>query len=179
MELPVKDIPQEFLKSIPKGIRLIKRNQKDFLLVESLFCPKGHELIVDSVRIHDKPSIKIKVTINNESGFLFIDSYWGSHAKLFSSLPPVSADETTYVEAFCPTCNISIIEHFSCPQEGCDSNKNILLLLPGLNNKIHVCAKLGCPGHQLEINDLPHGLVDSVSGINFFGAGVNEIFGGI
>jgi len=179
MELTVKDIPQEFLKSIPKGIRLIKRNQNDFLLVESLLCPKGHELIVDSVQIHNKPSIKLKVAINNESGFLFIDSYWGSHAKLFSFLPPLSLGETTYVEAFCPTCETTIIEPFSCPLEDCDSDKSILLLLPGLNNKIHVCAKLGCPGHKLEINDLPHNLVDSVSDINFFGAGANEIFGGI
>jgi len=179
MELPVKDIPKEFIKSIPKGLRLIKRNKDDFLLVDSLYCPKGHDLIIDSVRIHDKPSIKLKVTINNQSGFLFIDSYWGSHAKMFSFLPPVSSSEPTYVEAFCPTCGVSIIEQFSCPQEDCDSDKSILLLLPGMNNKIHVCAKLGCPGHALEVTDLPHDLVESVSDINFFGEGANEIFGGI
>ena len=179
MELPVHEIPQEFIKSIPKGIRLIKKNQNDFLLMESLFCPRGHNLIVDSVRIHDEASIKLKVTINNVTGFLFIDSYWGSHAKLFSFLPPIVSGETTYVEAFCPYCDANITEHFSCTMEGCDSDRSLLLLLPGAKNQIHVCAKLGCPGHHLEINDLPHELIDSVSDINFFGAGADEIFGGI
>ncbi len=179
MELPVNDIPREFANSIPQGFQLVRRQQNDFLLVESLFCPNGHSLIVDSVRIHDAASIKLKVTINDHSGCLFIDSFWGSHAKLFSFLPSISRDETTYVNAFCPQCDVNIIEKYSCSHEGCDSDKSIILLLPGGTNQIQVCAKLGCPGHKLEINDLPHELTESVSDINFFGAGSNEIFGGI
>ncbi len=179
MELPVNEIPPEFKNSIPLGFSLIRKKQNNFLLVESLFCPNGHGLIVDSVRIHDAASIKLKVTINDVSGYLFIDSFWGSHAKLFSFLPPISRDETTCVEAFCPQCDINIIEKYSCNHEGCDSKKSIILLLPGGTNYIQVCAKLGCPGHKLEILDLPHDLIESVSNINFFGAGADEIFGGI
>ena len=179
MELVVHKIPPEFIKSIPKGFRLIKKNQSDFLLVESVFCPRGHNIIVDSVRIHDEASLKLKITINQANGFLFIDSYWGSHTKLFSFIPVLSTRESPYVSAFCPYCDADMNEQYVCPHEGCDSKRSLLLLLPGSKNRIHICAKLGCPGHKLEINDMPHQLIDSVSEINFFGAATDEVFGGI
>jgi hypothetical protein len=179
MKLLIRAIPAEFSKSIPKGLRMIKRGEDDFLLVESLFCPRGHNLIVDSVRIHDEASIKLKVRINHDEGFLFIDPFWGSHAKLFSFIPWVEKDKPVDVEAFCPYCDVSIIEHYACTHSGCDSHRSILMLLPGSKNQIHVCARLGCPGHALEIRDLPHELIDTVSNINFFGAGADDYFGGI
>lgn len=177
MKLPTRAIPAEFTKSIPKGLRMIKRADDDFLLVESLFCPRGHNLIVDSVRIHDEASIKLKARINKTEGFLFIDSFWGSHAQLFSFIPRVEENKSAYVEAFCPYCNISLIEHYACTHDGCDSQRSILMLLPGSKNQIHVCAKLGCPGHVLEIKDLPRELVNTLSNINFFGVGAHDYFG--
>lgn len=177
MELMVNKIPDEFLHNIPPGFRLVQKNDNNFLLLDSLFCPHGHKLIVDSVRIHDEPSIKIDVTINRNRGSIFIDAFWGSHAKLYSFIPgTVNGD--TFVEAFCPYCGISLIENFNCKQELCDSDKSILLLLPELKGKIHVCAKLGCPGHVLEVENMPMDLVDSISKINFFGEDADKIFGG-
>lgn len=178
MKLKTQKLPAEFIQMIPKGFRLIKRNNSDFLLVESLFCPNGHNLIVDSVRIHGEASIKLKVSFNNAEGFIFIDSFWGSHAKLFSFIPSDCRDEM-YVDAFCPFCGVQMNEHFTCTQESCRAEKSILLLLPGSKNKIRVCAKLGCPGHHLDISDMAHDLVNVVSQVNYFGAQDNEIFGGI
>ena len=178
MKLKVSKIPSEFRKAVPKGFRLIKRNQQDFLLVEALFCPSGHNLIVDNVRIHDEASIKLKVAIKRKTGFLFIDAFWGSHSKLFSFVPDTS-DNDTYVKAFCPYCDVDLSENYACAQKECNSTKSFILLLPGGTNKIHVCSTLGCPGHILEINDMPTELIESISNINFFGAGGDEIFGGL
>ncbi len=177
MKLMAKKIPDEFIRAIPRGFRLIQKQERDFLLVESLFCPKGHNLIVDSVRIHDEASIKLKVVINQESGFLFVDAFWGSHTKLFSFVPKHTGHEPVFAEAYCPYCDAAMIERHACEQKGCDSEKCVLLMLPGGKNKIHVCAKLGCPGHALEIVDLPQKLVRSVSVINYFGAGSEDLFG--
>jgi len=178
MNFAMEKIPSEFIKAIPKGFRLIKRDKNDLLLVESVFCPNGHNLIAESVRIHDESSIKLKVTINNTTGYLFIDAFWGSHTKLFSFVPAKSANEV-YVKAFCPYCDMDLTENFRCNQKGCNSNKSIQILLPSASNKIHVCSRLNCPGHVIEINDMPHELIESISAINFFGAGDNDIFGGI
>ena len=177
MNLTAKRIPDEFIRAIPRGFRLVKKQDHDFLLVESLFCPKGHNLIVDSVRIHGEASIKLKVVISREPGLLFVDAFWGSHTKLFSFVPKISGHEPIFAEAYCPYCDTDMIESHTCGQKGCDSNKCVLLMLPGGNNKFHVCAKLGCPGHMLEIIDMPQALVRSVSVINYFGAGSEDLFG--
>jgi hypothetical protein len=178
MNLMAKKIPDEFIRAIPRGFRLIRKQDHDFLLLESLFCPNGHNLVVDSVRIHDEASIKLKIVINGEPGHLFLDAFWGSHAKLFSAFPHVSAHEPIFVEIFCPYCDANMTERHTCAQKGCGSDRSVLLMLPGGKNKIHVCAKLGCPGHLLEINDMPQKLVRSVSVINYFGAGTEDLFGG-
>jgi hypothetical protein len=177
MKLMATKIPDEFIRAIPRGFRLINKQGHDFLLIESLFCPNGHNLIVDSVRLHDEASIKLKVVINHESGFLFVDAFWGSHTKLFSFLPKISAHEPMFAEAYCPYCDAAMTESFACGQKGCASEKSVLLMLPGGKNKIHVCARLGCPGHMLEILDLPSKVVRSVSVINYFGAGTEDLFG--
>lgn len=178
MKLTPNKIPLEFKKSIPGGMRLIKKENNEFLLVESIFCPNGHNLLDDSIHIHHEASIKLKIMINKIDGFLFIDPFWGSHSKLFSFLPPMTKP-STYVQAFCPYCNVEISGNYSCAEDGCDSENSLALLLPGGKNRIDVCSKLGCPGHSLSINELSHGLVETVNDINFFGAGSDDIFGGI
>ena len=178
MELSISKIPPEFVQAIPRGMRLVNRDNNELLLVNSLYCPNGHNLLVDSVRIHNEASIKLKVRIEKNEGLIFIDSFWGSHAKLFSFFPSASKGNVS-VEAFCPYCDVGLTEEFACTHKGCDSKQSLLLNLPGGNNRVHVCAKLGCPGHVLDINDLPHELIESVSSINFFGEGDNDFFGGI
>lgn len=179
MKLSPRRIPDRFTRAIPRGFRLVKRQGHDFLLVESVFCPKGHSLVVDSVRIHDEASVKLKVVAGSETGFVFVDAFWGSHAKLFSFLPVAPGKEALYAEAYCPYCDASLIEVHPCPQKNCPSDKSILLVLPGGKNSIHVCARLGCPGHELDIVELPHQVVRSVSGINYFGAGSDDVLGSI
>lgn len=179
MKLTPHKIPDEFVQAIPRGFRIVKKRGYNFLLVESLFCPGGHNLVVDSVRIHGEASIKLKIGVGGEAGFVFIDAFWGSHAKLFSFIPQGSGSKALSVEASCPYCDASMMEHCPCAQKGCASDRSIVLMLPGGKNKIHVCAKLGCPGHVLEISDMPHELVRSVNAINYFGAGPDNLFGGI
>jgi hypothetical protein len=179
MKLSPRKIPDTFARAIPRGFRLVNRQGHDFLLVESVFCPKGHNLVVDSVRIHDEASIKLKIVVGGQSGLLFADAFWGSHAKLFGFLPSMPAKEPQFAEAHCPYCDASLAERYACAQKGCGSEKSILLVLPGGKNKIHVCARLGCPGHVLDIVDLPNQVVKAVSGINYFGAGGDDLFGGI
>lgn len=178
MELKASQIPEKFLRAIPKGMRLAKRGQQDFLVVESLYCPNSHNLLVDSVRIHNEASVKLKLKINEQSGFVFIDAFWGSHAKLFSFLPqPVK--HSVQSAAFCPYCDCELTEKSVCTYDKCSSTANFVLYLPGGKNRIHICAQLGCPGHRLEVSELPETIVESVSRINYFGHGEDELFGGI
>ena len=177
MELKSNSIPEEFRTVIPRGLRLVKRNEQEFLLVEAVFCPRGHNLLVDSVHIHGEPSIKLELMINGRKGLVFIDAFWGSHAKLFSFLPECA--EGTKLEGFCPYCHTPLTEEYVCHEEACHSHKGLSLYLPSGSGKVTVCASLGCPGHHLDISSIPHELTESISGINFFGAGTEELFGGL
>jgi hypothetical protein len=177
MKLAATKIPEKFVRAMPRGLRLVKKDGRDFLLVESAFCPRGHNLVVDSVRIHDEASIKLKITIRDESGLIYVDSFWGSHAKLFSFIPLLSGPDQVFVEAHCPYCDVVMVEKYKCGQKGCGSEQSVRLALPGGKNAIHVCARLGCPGHVLDIVDMPRSVVQSVSGINFFGVGGDDPFG--
>jgi hypothetical protein len=179
MNLAAHKIPEKFVKAIPRGLRLVKKGGRDFLLVEAAFCPKGHNLVVDSVRIHDEASIKLKITIHDETGFIYVDSFWGSHAKLFSFIPLPSGGDPAFVEAHCPYCDAAMVERYRCGQAGCGSDQSIRILLPGGKNAIHVCARLGCPGHVLHIVDMPRSIVQTVSGINYFGVGGDDVLGNL
>jgi len=177
MELISNKIPDEFRTVIPRGLQLVQRNEQEFLLVESIFCPRGHNLLVDSVHIHGEPSIKLELMINGQKGLAFIDAFWGSHAKLFSFLP--ECGDGAMLEGFCPYCHCSLMEEYLCHGEGCDSHTGMALHLPSGAGKVVVCAKLGCPAHILDVSAIPHELTESISGINFFGAGTEDLFGGL
>lgn len=178
MELKVTEIPQEFRKVPPLGFRLEKRGEHEFLIVESIFCPHGHSLLSHSVKIHGEPSIKLRIRVNDNEGIIFVDSFWGSHAKLFGFLPE-NITPDTLVEAFCPVCGVSLMEEYHCEEDNCHSTRGMYFYLAESSNKVHVCARLGCPGHDLDIVDISHELVESLSAINYFGTGADDIFGDI
>ena len=168
MKLTYKEIPKEFLKDLPRGVAHIRQNGKEYLVVEQLFCPAGHSLMVDNVRLHGRPSIKLGLRFNEAAGFIFVDSFWGSHDKLYSFIPTpkdlAGADEDVY----CPVCRCSLlVDHIKCDE--CGMSKFIEMLLPGGQNRILVCSKLGCPEHELVAQDISPEITEVVSDINFFG----------
>ncbi len=180
MQLIHRTIPREFLEMLPEGMKFIHRHGTEFLVVEELLCPQGHSLMVDSVRLHDEPSISIAVTRPEGTGLVFIDAYWGSHAKLFNFM--ADADHPMdYADAHCPRCGASLVVERACGRIDCDSAKSLALHLPGdEGNMIYVCAKLGCPDHSIVVGDVPSTVREEVNGINFFGYGDDDnVFGGI
>ncbi|WP_319560446.1 hypothetical protein [Marispirochaeta sp.] len=178
MELTIKEIPAAFKANIPQGMRLFTKHEKEVLLVESIFCPNGHNLLVDSVRIHDEPSIRLNIKLGNQNGVVFLDSFWGSHANLFSFLP-TQIKANSAVEAHCPYCDILLNVKRPCENVDCDSQEQIALYLPGRNNRIYVCPKVACPHHMLVVEDIPHDILEAIDEINYFGTGQDEVFGGI
>ncbi|MBU8913751.1 MAG: hypothetical protein KOO61_06970 [Spirochaetales bacterium] len=178
MQLVHKKVPREFLEMLPDGVKFIHRHGKEFLVVEELSCPNGHSLMAESVRIHDEPSIRIAVERPNGTGRIFIDAFWGSHAKLYDFLPAPSED-MIHIEARCATCGVSLSVERPCGRMECDSQKNFLFHLPGENNFVYVCAKLGCPEHSIVVGGVPQHLNKLISEINYFGYGEDEQFKGI
>lgn len=178
MELVHRKIPREFLEMLPDGLKLIHRHGQEYLVVAELFCPAGHPLMSPSVRIHDEPSIKIRLKRLTGDGTVFIDAFWGSHAKLFDFIPNPGED-LRYSEALCPECGVSLEADEACGRPGCGAGRVIVFHLPDKGNEIRVCARLGCPEHRILIGGVSKAVARAVSEINFFGCGEDEQFKGI
>ena len=178
MELIHRKVPREFLEVLPDGMKFIHKHGKEYLVVEELLCPNGHSLMSPSVRIHDEPSIRIDVRRPSGVGKVFIDAFWGSHAKLFDFMT-VGDESIAHAEALCPQCGASLLVDRQCGRIGCDSAKSILFRLPGDDDRIYVCARMGCPDHSIVVGGVPQSVAEAVSEINFFGHGEDEMFKGI
>jgi len=177
VELTPKDIPLEFLEILPDGIKLVSRHGHPYLVMDRVEDAAGNSLMDSSVRIHGEPSVKLHVKVGDAEGLIFVDAYWGSHAKLYSFIPDFSKGRT--VEASSPIDGSSLMVPWKCPIDGCDETHGILLRLPGGQNTIVVCGKLGCPGHLINVARVAEGVSESLSNINYFGEGEEEIFSAI
>ena len=186
MQLNYKRIPPEFIENLPDGFAFLKKHGRTFLVVDRVTCPKGHSLMDSSVRIHGEPSVKMKLEIGKTSGLLFVDAFWGGHQKLYSFIP-----EQGIVKAYCPVCDASLLVPEPCAEPVCGCQTGILLNLPGDNNNgIRICAKLGCPGHRLvidnESSDVTR-LIDEINNVDpavvcgpgYFGTQDDDQFQGI
>lgn len=178
MQLVYKEVPMEFLATLPEGIKYVQKQGRDFLVIEQLYCKDGHSLMADHVRMHGEPSIRLDARIGKKRGLIFVDAFWGSHDKLYSFLPS-EAEAHSITEAWCPHCGVSLMTERHCTFAGCGSDLAILLHLPGGVNRILVCAKHGCPDHDLVIQRLPEEITRRIRKINFFGEFHDDMFKGI
>ena len=191
MKLKKTEIPLEFLTHLPEGIKVVNRGGSEQLVIEKLSSRGGTSLMSDTVRIHGEPSVRIGIRnpeappsdagqtgpVTEREGLVFIDAYWGSHAKLFSFVPDVSSNKP--MEAFVPETGESLMIDCSCDEPGCECKRHIHLVLPGGTSSIDVCARFGCPGHHISLADMPGPVSEDLSHINYFGAGEDDLFQGI
>ncbi len=174
MKLNYKEIPPKFLTSIPEGIKFVRKHGNDYLVVEKLFCQNEHNLIADTVHIHNEPALYLHIDIGRSGGLVFVDAFWGGHSKLYSFIPDLNSSGPK-VKALCPICKVSLIVKDKCTFKDCKSDEAILFYLPGKKNKIYICAKIDCPGHRMDIVDLPVNITEEVSHINYFGSQADDI----
>ncbi len=178
MQLVYKKVPIEFLRALPEGIKYVQKKGKDFLVIEQLYCRDGHSLMAERVRLHNEPSICLDARIGGHAGRIFVDAFWGSHDKLYSFIPK-DTDRHSIIEASCPHCGISLMADRPCQTEGCGCDQAIVLNLPGGVNKIMVCARLGCPEHELSVQQMSEEVRRKVKSINYFGEFQDDMFRGI
>jgi hypothetical protein len=179
MDLIDKYIPYAFLKTLPEGMKFISKEGEEFLVVEKLLCPHGHNLITNEVHIHGEPTIRLNIKSNNTDGIFYLDTYWGYHTKLYNFMPKYY-DEVEIIDICCPKCKKSLIIEKSCQLEESSSNKMIQLQLSGKNNRILACAKFSCPENKLEISNICSSVTQKISEINFFGISFDDdVFKGV
>lgn len=84
--------------------------------IKTAVCPKRHDLIDNDIKINGMPTIKLKVTSNNNEGFVNFDPVYGKHRHQYG----IEIKKGKDIQVSCPKCNISLIEEeVKCPK--CDS----------------------------------------------------------
>ena len=110
-------------------------------------CPKGHALSNEDTKIHELPSIWIKVKYRKQTGDLYLDSTYGSFDNIYKD---ITVPDGVIVELLCPECSTSLKD----PHEKCQlcSAPLFILNLPHGSN-LEGCLRTGCFFHKMKIVD--------------------------
>jgi len=101
-------------------------------------------------RVDGKPSIKLGIQSEGQTGFIFLSSLWGSyHYTCKIKLTP-----NTIVRFFCPHCKQEIISDNQCSI--CDAPMIPFIL--DIGGRVSICSRSGCKNHNLEFKDFSQAL---------------------
>lgn len=115
--------------------------------VEHAFCPNGHELSDESIKINGKPSFKVKVKYQGKEGFMYLDPIYGSYNNIEEG---ISIPKGAVIDFYCPHCGVSLKEPDSVCQL-CASPMFVFQLPKG--GVVEGCLKKGCMFHKMKIVD--------------------------
>jgi two-component system NtrC family sensor kinase len=130
--------------TIAVSTSLIRLSPVGILHIKEALCPKGHNLIDNDVKIAGKPSIKVKVNVNNTTkDVMFLDPVYGENRHHYD----FHFKNNENIQFSCPVCDRSlIIENRKCPR--CGSNI-YSLEIPSQGN-FEGCTNVSCDWQQWE-----------------------------
>jgi len=109
-------------------------------------CPGCGVSLMDPHHLLDRlPAIRLQGRMDEASGILWLSALYGSHA-LEADFP---LPDEGIVALACPHCGDELAHPFTC--DACGAPMAALDVVGG--GKVHVCTRLGCHRHFLEISD--------------------------
>ena len=131
-------------------------------------CPNCHTSLMDEQNpIDNEPGVKLKISINDKIGTIWLSSIYGSYN--FHSDIEIPEDKTGIFA--CPHCETKIISEKKC--EVCSSPLIHLNLLDG--GKVNFCSKAGCKNHSVEFQDLKTALGHIYEDFSYHGSRTKNI----
>ena len=80
--------------------------------IKAAVCPKRHDLMDNEVKINGMPTVKVKVSSNDNTGVINLDPIYGKHRHKYGI--EIKKGKNGLVS--CPKCNLSLIEEeVKCP----------------------------------------------------------------
>ena len=107
-------------------------------------CPKGCDLMDDSVKIGGYASIKVKLKYKGQEGTIHLDPIYGS----FEHKSEIDMPKGEVAEFFCPKCGVTLQEKTETCKVCASPMFTLLLPKEGI---IEGCLKKGCFEHTLKI----------------------------
>lgn len=80
--------------------------------VKNALCPKGHNLMDQTVKIHGMPTIRVQVKVDGKMGYVNLDPIYGKNRNHYG----IKLDKDSKYDISCPKCNVSLIDkNKRCP----------------------------------------------------------------
>ena len=168
MDLKEQKIPDAFIHNLPEGLKVVNKKGVRYVVVEDIRCPNGHSLLSDRIRIHNEPAVSIRLQGGGSEGMLYLDPFWGLHARLFDFMFK-EALQNPIIKAFCPACEAALMVKRACPYPGCKADEYVEFKLPDGKNKIFACGRWGCPEHDMTVTNIPSRVTRLLKNINYPG----------
>jgi len=116
-----------------------------FLLnVKCHYCEKS--LMDPEHKINDKPSILLKIEIDDKSNFIRLCSIYGS----YDHKSDLSIPERVIARFYCPHCDRQLVTKMEC--EECRAPMVSLNVING--GKVIICSRKGCEKHYIAFEEL-------------------------
>lgn len=124
---------------------------EELLVVESCFCPNGHNLIDKSSNFNGFPGILLKIKNHGKSGTVALSPIHRDNSRIVLG---VEVNSGEIVDFFCPHCNVELPIYTDC---SCGAHVFCLFLQHDTNytNCIGICSRVGCFNARI-IEDMQH-----------------------
>jgi len=115
------------------------------VVVQKLFCPRGHSLINSRADFNGHPGIIIAATRHDEHGFIALSPIYGDKRRI--ALDIDLSDGETY-DLSCPECGVKLPRFGPCK---CGADLISLFLTQDADNSncVVICNRVGCPNAQI------------------------------
>ncbi|MBN2298213.1 MAG: hypothetical protein JXM72_06440 [Deltaproteobacteria bacterium] len=133
---------------IPNPVR--ERTAADKILVVcSLFCPDGHNLISSRAVFNGYPGILVKASKGSKQGLIALSPVYGSTARISLDIDLVVGE---IMDLHCPVCDILLPVHSPC-----SCGADLVAFFPtkksDFTDCIAICNRVGCINSHILIND--------------------------
>ena len=118
------------------------------LNVTCIHCNRS--LMVSEEVIDNKPSIKLGIKVEDQSGFIYLSSLWGSYN--YNCEIPLSSD--MIAQFYCPHCKKKLISDNECTI----CHAPMIPFILDIGGRVNICSRIGCKNHFLEFDDLSQAL---------------------
>ncbi|MEI6575194.1 MAG: hypothetical protein WCO63_03355 [Bacteroidota bacterium] len=115
----------------------------------SVKCPIcGVSLMDGNHPVDNKPSIRLGIESNGQSGFVCLSSIYGS----YNYTCDIAIDKDQLTRLSCPSCKKQITSKQECVNCGAP----MVPLFLDMEGKVSFCSRYGCKSHFVEFEDLTH-----------------------
>ncbi len=125
------------------------RESSRALVVQTCYCPRGHNLIDDYAMFGEFSGILLRVQKGLSKGLVAISPVYGDKSRIALGMHLVKGDVLTLL---CPECGVPLPTYDECSCGG-DVIALFIRPVPDYGNCVGICNRVGCHNAEIRSGD--------------------------